>query len=88
MRKLTLTALLLALTALAGCASATCAPIDSCAGPVSTVQVLHAMPKEGTYRRCGTITLIGGTMRQDSGAIEMAIAEARRYGANAIVVLR
>jgi len=81
-------AFLLALAALTGCASATYAPIDNCVGPVSTVQVLHAMPKEGTFRRCGTITLIGGSMRQDDGAMEMAITEARRYGANAIVILR
>jgi len=78
---------LLAFLALTGCAFTTYAPITSCGAPVSHVQVLNAFPADGTFTRCGSIVIEGGMAASYETAIGVAKDEARRHGANAIVII-
>ena len=85
-----LVSVVVAVLLLSGCAPvyyaaypATYIGIDICSGPVEEVAILKAFPVNG-YRRCG---LMQGGVAGNPTSIKFAKEEARRYGANAIVVI-
>ncbi|MCW5574843.1 MAG: hypothetical protein KIT13_01995 [Burkholderiales bacterium] len=74
--------------ALGACAAAIYYPVAQCSGPVSRVEVLRQMPPEGTYRTCGSIRIDAGGLASDETTLRAVTDEARKYGANAVVIMK
>jgi hypothetical protein len=72
----------------AGCATATYTPTAVCNGSGGSIRVLPAAPPDGAYRVCGSVNIAAGGLATYDAAIDAARAEAAKFGANAIIVIR
>lgn len=86
MRTITLATLALGFQ-LGGCALATYSPLAVCSGPVHEVRILKELPPVGSYTTCGSVRIEAGGLASMETTIDAAKEEARRHGANAIVIV-